>query len=241
MFTNNIVAIQANQNQLKPKSGQTTANSFQWKPNFTVYSALYPDDAHLGVFGKLETIYEPEELENPNSILILHGGEDISPSLYGHTLSKWTRANKKPSRRDKAELELATKAIELGIPIFGICRGAQLACAIAGGSLIQHVENHVTSGHNINTINGEVFNTSSCHHQMMYPWNVEHELLAWAAPKLSDKYVVEYDELIEVPIEPEIVHFPKIKALAIQGHPEWMTKSSELVRYCLSLIKEKLL
>lgn len=240
MFTNNTVVTQHNQNQSKQRFGQTPANSYQ-QPNFTVYSAIYNDPAHLHIFGDSKTITKPNELKNTNSILILHGGEDISPSLYGHKPNKYTRSSKNPSSRDKTEFELACEAIKLGIPIFGICRGAQLACAIAGGSLIQHVNNHVSNGHNIHTTDGKILKTSSCHHQMMNPWEIEHELIAWAAPKLSDKYVVEYEELIDVPIEPEIVFFPKIKALAIQGHPEWMPHSSELVQYCFSLVKEKLL
>jgi len=113
-------------------------------------------------------VFEPEDLVNTNSILILHGGEDISPAIYGQTPSKYTRAGRKLSQRDKHEVALAEQAIKLGIPIFGICRGAQLACAIAGGSLVQHVENHITSGHNIVTATGETYKTSSCHHQMMF-------------------------------------------------------------------------
>ena len=95
-----------------------------------IYSALYRDGAHLERFGNLNVVEDPSELKEPG-ILILHGGEDISPSIYGHGLSSLTRASNKPSFRDRAEVALANRAIGLGIPIFGICRGAQLACALA--------------------------------------------------------------------------------------------------------------
>jgi gamma-glutamyl-gamma-aminobutyrate hydrolase PuuD len=220
------------------------ANSFQDPPDkkrFSVYSALYQDDAHLDTFGRLETVFHPSELKNTNSILILHGGADISPSIYNHPMSKYTHADTSMSARDLSEVLLARRAIELGIPIFGICRGAQLACALAGGSLIQHVEGHQGGSHDVKTINGDTYQTSTCHHQMMNPWEVDHELLAWSAPALSSRYIVKNDQEIEMPLEPEVVFFPTIKTLAIQGHPEWMNSASPFVQYCLSLVKEKLL
>lgn len=221
------------------------ANLFQEPPaskkNITVYSALYQDDAHLDTFGKCEVVYHPSELLNTNSILILHGGADISPSIYNHPVSRYTHADKHLSSRDITEVLLAKKAIELGIPIFGICRGAQLSCALAGGSLIQHVEGHGGGQHAVKTTDGNEYLTSTCHHQMMNPWEVDHELLAWSAPSRSSVYIVENDKEITMEVEPEVVFFPKIKALAIQGHPEWMAGASPFVQYCLSLVKEKLL
>lgn len=209
--------------------------------NLAIYSALYQDDAHLDKFGKLNTVYHPSDITNTNSILILHGGSDISPSLYGQKPSKHTGATDELSARDLSEVLLARRAIELGIPIFGICRGAQLACALAGGTLVQHVDNHVGNHHDIVNTNGELFSTTTCHHQMMNPWEINHELIAWSAPSLSDRYVIEGEQEIEMPVEPEVVFFPQIKCLAVQGHPEWMPNASKFVQYCLKLIEEKLL
>lgn len=205
-----------------------------------IYSALYQDGAHLNRFGSVEVVESPDELQEPG-ILILHGGEDISPSLYNHGLSHLTRASSTPSYRDTIEVNLAKQAIKLGIPIFGICRGAQLACALAGGSLVQHVDNHASGIHLIKTQDKKDLHTSSCHHQMMNPWTVEHDLIAWSAPNRSNRYIVEGEEDIKMEIEPEIVFFPKIKALAIQGHPEWMQEKTPFVQYCLKLVEDKLL
>jgi len=206
-----------------------------------IYSALYNDGAHLEKFGDVETVYHPAHLETKNSILILHGGQDISPAIYNHKPSRWTQAEEQMSPRDLSEVLLAERAIELGIPIFGICRGAQLACALAGGSLIQHVNGHGGGHHGVVTSDGKTYETSTCHHQMMNPWETKHELLAWSSPAKSNIYIVEHEELIDMEKEPEVVFFPEIKALAIQGHPEWMQKSTDFVQYCLTLVKEKLL
>ena len=112
------------------------------KPELTVYSGLYQDFAHLDSLGKGKVIFNPDDMTETNSILILHGGADISPSLHNKKAAPWTHANDYPSPRDKAEVALAQRAIAPNIPIFGICRGAQLLTALAGGTLVQHVNGH---------------------------------------------------------------------------------------------------
>lgn len=245
MYSHRTTDSLAKQDQWNQRFGLPMENSFREPPasnkKISIYSALYQDDAHLSAFGDCTAVYHPSDLTNTNSILILHGGADISPSIYNHPVSRYTQADKHLSTRDTSEVLLAKKAIELGIPIFGICRGAQLACALAGGSLVQHVEGHVGGSHGVETSDGKIYLTSTCHHQMMNPWQIDHELLAWSAPSKSSIYIVENDKEIDMKVEPEVVFFPKIKALAIQGHPEWMATASPFVQYCLSLVEEKLL
>lgn len=240
MSTSNSTPILLSQSRSNRNDGLTMDNSSQPRV-MKIYSALYNDDAHLDCFGDVQTVYHPAQLKTKDAILILHGGADISPSIYGHKVSKRTHASDQMSPRDLSEVLLARRAIELGIPIFGICRGAQLACALAGGSLIQHADGHGGGNHHVVTNTGDHYTTTTCHHQMMNPWQVNHELLAWSAPSLSKLYVVEHEEEIKMEKEPEVVFFPEIKALAIQGHPEWMSASSNFVQYCLSLVEEKLI
>ncbi len=239
MFLNNHTVTPPPQAPSLQKSGQTTVSSSH--KSRKIYSALYHDSAHLHEFGDVDVVHHPAELLTDNAILILHGGADISPSIYHHVPSKRTGAEEKLSSRDLSEVLLAQRAIELGIPIFGICRGAQLVCALAGGSLIQHVDNHIGGEHLVVNTKGTIFSTTTCHHQMMNPWEVDHELIAWAAPARSNRYIVEHEKEIEMPVEPEVVFFPKIKALGVQGHPEWMRNSAPFVQYCLQLVKERLI
>lgn len=188
---------------------------------------------------------EPDDiLAGKIDALVIWGGEDISPSLYGEKPNKYTGANNYLSHRDKVEVTTMNAAIATGTPIIGVCRGAQLACAMAGGKLIQHVDGH-HEDHLIETDEGERLVTSSIHHQMMRPWDTEHKLLAWSTKPRASKYVGEEDREIEgLPtkdgktVEPEIIWFPKIKALAIQGHPEFMVSSCDFVKHCLSLTKK---
>lgn len=69
--------------------------------------------------------------------LILTGGLDVQPELYGaerHPLTDPARAD-----RDAWELALLAGARERGIPVFGICRGLQLINVALGGTLHQHL------------------------------------------------------------------------------------------------------
>lgn len=175
--------------------------------------------------------------------LVIWGGEDISPSIYGDAVSRYTHAPAVPSRRDRIEMDACQAAIERGIPIIGVCRGAQLACALAGGRLIQHVNGH-SGSHMMETSEGPTVRTSSVHHQMMYPWDVDHQLLAWSEDNRSNVYIIGNDETDPEMVnkcEPEVVWFPKIKALAIQGHPEFCNPDDPFVQYCLRLVDEYIL
>jgi anthranilate/para-aminobenzoate synthase component II len=206
-----------------------------------------------GVREPFDAIYDnelrvtAEDINNGADIdaLVIWGGEDIHPILYNEHPSKFMYVSEGLSRRDIVESEACKAAIERGIPLIGVCRGAQLVCAMAGGRLIQHVEGHGRT-HPIRTHDDLMFNTTSVHHQMMFPFDVEHKMLAWAVPKLSNIHINQFgvsDERMEREVEPEIVWFPRIKALAIQGHPEFVRDPDRdpFVQYCLDLIDEYIL
>lgn len=207
----------------------------------TAYSVLYPSFAHFdNIVDNCVVVRGAEEIKDKDAILILHGGEDISPSLYGEEVNSFTGAKNTPSRRDIIEQECFLKAKEIGIPILGICRGAQLACALNGGSLVQHVTGHTVGSHLLALKNGTFIPSNSCHHQMMIPWGTEHELLGWSKFPLSKFYIGEKDEELSMGVEPEIVWFKNSKTLAIQGHPEWLPYNHPLVQYMFKVFMEKL-
>jgi putative glutamine amidotransferase len=185
---------------------------------------------------------DPNEL-NDESILVVHGGADIHPSLYNKGRSSKSGAYNSPSQRDLIEWEMMKRAAALNIPIIGICRGAQMLCALAGGFLVQHVNNH-GGNHRVVTHDHQTFLTNSMHHQMMYPFDVEHEMIAWMPSAISDVYYdvdsEGNDKLIDVPVEPEFVYFPTINGYAIQWHPEMMSEHTEANRYTLKLINARI-
>jgi putative glutamine amidotransferase len=69
--------------------------------------------------------------------LLLPGGADLDPSLYGEIPLPECRS---PEReRDTMELAIAHRALDQGLPVLGICRGMQLLNVACGGTLYQHV------------------------------------------------------------------------------------------------------
>lgn len=67
--------------------------------------------------------------------LLVPGGEDVTPALYGEDpLRQVTFMNEE---KDRMELALIRGAVERGMPVFGICRGIQLLNVCFGGTLYQ--------------------------------------------------------------------------------------------------------
>jgi gamma-glutamyl-gamma-aminobutyrate hydrolase PuuD len=79
--------------------------------------------------------------------VVLSGGPDVAPARYGavpHPLTGNPHAE-----RDAAEAAMLHRALQRGIPVLGVCRGAQLMNVALGGTLVQHVPDAVGhSGHN---------------------------------------------------------------------------------------------
>jgi anthranilate/para-aminobenzoate synthase component II len=184
----------------------------------------------------VKSIYNPFDL-TADGALLLHGGADISPSIYKQEPNDYCFADRKPSYRDELELAMIERARKLDIPIIGICRGAQLLCAVDGGYLIQHIHGHTDGNHSIiDTRTSEVITSNSCHHQMMAPAKDRDNIILAECRSITIGYD-DYSRRNEYPSCPEIVYFPKLKAIGIQGHPEWM-HGSPFVAYCCTLINE---
>jgi putative glutamine amidotransferase len=113
--------------------------------------------------------------------LVLGGGPDLDPALYGAQREPLTDI--RPDR-DSAEMLLALAALAADLPILGVCRGMQVLTVAAGGTLHQHLpdvlghEKHrpapgvygshevrLTSGSRIEELMGDDFGVHCYHHQ----------------------------------------------------------------------------
>ena len=74
--------------------------------------------------------------------LLLTGGEDVHPDAYGKP-QKIALCEDFDRYRDSLEFALIKKAIELKMPIFGICRGEQILNVATGGTLIADIPTEV--------------------------------------------------------------------------------------------------
>jgi putative glutamine amidotransferase len=84
---------------------------------------------------------QPEEALSLIDGLVLAGGADIDPGAYGQQTHRETRDT--VPARDAFEIALTRAAIERDLPVLGICRGMQLINVARGGTLIQHLPDHV--------------------------------------------------------------------------------------------------
>jgi putative glutamine amidotransferase len=69
--------------------------------------------------------------------LVLSGGGDLDPTLYGgepHPATDGVRPE-----RDLAEIRLLEAALSRDMPVLAVCRGSQLLNVLRGGDLVQHL------------------------------------------------------------------------------------------------------
>jgi len=69
--------------------------------------------------------------------LLLTGGVDMDPALYGEILLPETQSPN--PTRDTVETILIKEALDRDIPLLAICRGMQILNVCLGGSLVQHL------------------------------------------------------------------------------------------------------
>jgi len=129
------------------------------------------------------TDLDPADVLDAIDGLVLVGGADINPAVYGH--QPHPEALAFSDIRDRAELALLRGALERDMPMLGICRGMQLLNIAAGGDLHQHIaelvpdmavhraqpgqwarhEVDIAAGCRLSELLGERVSVVSAHHQ----------------------------------------------------------------------------
>ena len=157
--------------------------------------------------------------------LLLCGGEDVAPSLYGQE----NDGSEAPDpARDAAEAELFRAFAAAGKPILGICRGMQMVNILLGGDLVQHIgedgcrthRGAVTDGRAVDKVHpiraeegsllhrlyGEAFSVNSYHHQAVGRPGEGLRVTARSADGI-----------------PEAMEHDTLPIVCVQYHPERMT------------------
>jgi putative glutamine amidotransferase len=154
--------------------------------------------------------------------LLLTGGGDVASSWYGEEPAP--EAYDVDLSRDEWELALVAGARATGVPVLGICRGAQVVNVAAGGSLVQHLPAYTDQEHRDDerdrtfvhevevapasllagiTGSGE-FGVNSLHHQAVARVGRGLRPVAWAPDGVIEAIESTHDDLL----------------LAVQWHPE---------------------
>jgi putative glutamine amidotransferase len=84
----------------------------------------------------------PEQILSRVDGLMLTGGGDVDPKLYGE--KPHGTFQEAETGRDAFEIALARTAIAKGIPLLAICRGMQVLNVAMGGTLIQDIPSQIT-------------------------------------------------------------------------------------------------
>lgn len=82
--------------------------------------------------------WQPGGAVPPHAGLLLTGGVDIDPAVYGEARSE--RVIEVNRARDDFELALLRDSLARDVPLLAICRGHQLLNVARGGTLLQHIE-----------------------------------------------------------------------------------------------------
>jgi putative glutamine amidotransferase len=146
--------------------------------------------------------------------LVLTGGGDVDPTLYG---GRSEAANGVDRSRDEEEIALIQAAATARIPLLAICRGMQLLAVAFGGGLatdlgdrhLKHLVGHpvrTAPGSLVEGLVGPTSHVTSLHHQAVdrpgTPWRVT----AWAEDDTAEAMEWAGEEPWPV--------------LAVQWHPE---------------------
>jgi putative glutamine amidotransferase len=91
----------------------------------------------------LEVSESPRKVLEEIDGLLLTGGGDIDPVLYGDERHP-TVEDAEPGR-DEFEIDLARRAMAADVPLLAICRGAQVLNVAAGGTLVQDIPSAIAS------------------------------------------------------------------------------------------------
>jgi len=165
--------------------------------------------------------------------LFLPGGEDIDPSNYG--TERHPQLGATDQERDRTELLLTRWALEVGMPVLGVCRGLQMINVACGGTLYQDLhsqcpdlEKHdyfpptheryrithqvsVEPDSRLARALGMIHEVNSMHHQGIAQLGQELRIVGRADDGLP--------EALELPLLPFVV--------GVQWHPEELAKTDQ--------------
>ena len=111
-----------------------------WDQTAHLVADTYLEAVHAtGALAVLLPVSEraPEALLDRIDGLMVIGGADLDPEVYGQARSEHTEQTYR--ERDEFELALTRAALRRGMPFLGICRGMQLLNVACGGTLEQHL------------------------------------------------------------------------------------------------------
>ncbi len=126
--SSHLLTLQGEPQQSEMALGMTYLRAIQLAGGMpVVLPPLAPADVH-GLLDRLDGI-------------VLSGGPDLDPAAYG-ARERHVQLGPTEPALDAFELALCRAADARGMPVLGVCRGAQTLNVARGGTLHQHVDGH---------------------------------------------------------------------------------------------------
>ena len=188
----------------------------------------------------------PEQILARVDGLVLTGGGDVDPKLYGEARHDTFQAAE--TGRDDFEIALARAAVVKGIPLLAICRGMQVLNVAMGGTLFQDIPSQVTgalehsvpqpragSAHEVWVSKGSQLSTlladhmedgETCHVNSRHHQSVKDAAQGFDVTATSPDGVVEAMEKTGAPF-----------CVAVQWHPENFWRTGEFRELFEGLVK----
>lgn len=185
------------------------------------------------IAGGMPSVLDPREVEKIRGLLeqldglVLSGGADIWPNHYGQ--EKHAKTNLVSKERDTFDFKLLDQALDMDMPVLGICLGMQLINVGLGGTLIQdiasqrpsevpHNAKNAKEVHKVKVVKGtrlhklldeEVIMVNSSHHQAVDRLAGGLKVSAWAEDGIIEAIESTRHSLV----------------LGVQWHPERMLEN----------------
>ena len=176
---------------------------------------------------------DPSEVVQRAEGLMLTGGGDVDPALYGEAPHETYQPSE--AGRDEYEIKLIRAASDAEVPIFAICRGMQILNVAFGGTLLQDIpsmvngaaqhsvpepryhlahEVWVAKGSRLATLMAEKLEGETCQVNSRHHQAVKNVAPGWEVTATAPDGVI---EAIEQPGD--------VFRMAVQWHPEnfWRT------------------
>lgn len=169
--------------------------------------------------------------------VIFSGGPDVNPEMYGDKTLPKTYIDKDRDEEDNALYEVCVRE---GIPMVGICRGAQFLWVKLGGKLFQDIDNHNDGSHDIRYFPTSMsYRASSVHHQSVVPRSFDGFRLLASANISTRREAADHISLGSS-TDFEIWTVEKKGIVGIQGHPEY-PGFPNYSKLCLDVIKNHII
>jgi putative glutamine amidotransferase len=162
--------------------------------------------------------------------LLLSGGGDVEARHFGQ--QQHPKAQTPDHARDEMELTITRKALQLGLPILGICRGVQVLGVALGGQLFQDLDSELpgVAKHSTQSGNKELrhwvtvlpgsrlaailgasqVRVNTFHHQANSVLGPQTVRTAWSDDGVTEAIALDSDKFV----------------LGVQWHPERMWRSA---------------